>query len=276
MHKVKITAHMVVKNEDRFIYYAINSILPFIDRLLICDTGSFDQTIPVIRSIRDDKILFDSKNIQKSADITKVRQEQLDNTSTDWIWIVDGDEIYPASVAKEILKIAEIGKDLEGIVVGRYDLLGDIYHYQSESVGTYNAFGRQGHYALRLINRKNIPGLHTGGDYPYEGYYDDKNIEIIHHNRDKFLFTRGRLWHAMYLTRSTSGSILPNTLHRNKYKIESGNKLAQDIEFPQIFFGPKPNMVPGVTEKRSVFYELSASIITPIKMAKRKIQQVLV
>lgn len=267
-----LTVHMIVKNDDRFVWYAIMSVIDFADKLLITDTGSEDSTANIISSIKSDKISFTKRKIRDVEELAALRDEHIRETKSDWFWIVDGDEIYPRSVCSEIQTIIkDEGKNLEGIVVGRYDLLGDIYHYQEESVGSYNLFGRNGHIVLRLINKKNIPGLHIEGTYPYEGYYDKNNAEIIHHSPEKFRFTRSRILHAMYLKRSTSGANLRSTFHRKKWKIEFGNTMPADYEYPQhIFFG-RPAGVPDITGKRSRAYSAAAAFLTPIKKMKRKI-----
>ncbi|TAL82003.1 MAG: glycosyltransferase, partial [Bacteroidetes bacterium] len=220
--------HMVVKNEDRFIWYCLSSILPFVDSISIIDTGSTDKTADIISSFSSKKIHFSSIPIHDPAELSKVRQYQLEQTAADWIWIVDGDEVYPKLLGDEISDIIQRrGTDLEGILIGRYDLMGDIYHYQDESVGTYNNFGRKGHFALRLLNKKIIKGLHIQGIYPYEGYYDGNNNEVLNREKQKYYFTNGRLYHAMYLQRSTLGTNLFDTFHRMKGKIELGKKFPQ-------------------------------------------------
>lgn len=267
-----LTAHMIVKNEDIFIWYAVNSVLPYVDKMIIFDTGSTDKTVDIIKSIKSHKICFKQFNIKNAEDITILRQKQLEVTQSDWFWIVDGDEIYPDCLCKEIMNtINSKGNRLEGIAVKRYDLLGDIYHYQSEKVGTYNLFGRKGHLAIRLLNKKNLPGLHIKGIYPYEGYYDSKGIEVIYHAPEKFLITKDRLFHAMYLQRSILGNNLSGTFHRRKYKIELGNKFENERVLPEVFNTVRPSFVPDVTVRRDFLYELIASIITPVKMIKRKI-----
>ena len=40
MSDILLTVHMVVKNEDRFIWYALNSVLPYVDKVIIFYTGS--------------------------------------------------------------------------------------------------------------------------------------------------------------------------------------------------------------------------------------------
>src|SRR3989338_11537142 len=136
MSKGDITAQMVVKNEDIYIWYSITSILPYIDRLLITDTGSTDKTLQIISSIRSEKIEIEQIKSDNKIDIGSIRQQQLTKTRTDWIWIIDGDEIYPGSLGEEIKGIIKSkGSALEGIVVGRYDLLGEVYNYPPDEAG---------------------------------------------------------------------------------------------------------------------------------------------
>ena len=261
----QITAHMVVKNEDQWIWYAISSVLPYVDKFLIVDTGSSDHTVKIIKSFTDKKIQFTQTKIAVSADMTSVRQKQIDQTKTPWIWIVDGDEVYPEGTAEEIVKAAKSNK-FEGIVVRRFDLLGDIYHRQLESVGEYNLFGHRGHLVTRLVNKNKIKGLHLVGDYPLEGFYDAAGISTREHSPASWYITSSALYHAMYLKRSSLGSNLP-MFNRTKYKIETGSLI--DHKPPEVMYKKHPSYVPSHLMSRSLTYELAAGLITPIKKLKR-------
>lgn len=263
-----ITAHMVVKNDDRFVWYAISSVIPYVDKFIIYDTGSSDNTVPIIQSFNNKKIIFAQKgevNVKKMVDL---RNEQIKKSETDWIWLVDGDEIYPDKVAKSISKIISKQQNYLGVIVHRYDLLGDIYHCQNEKVGVYNQFGKIGHYVLRLINKNKIEGLQVKGEYPNE-YYANKNGQSIKMlGRDKFAFVEERIFHAMYLQRSTETNP-QNILNRKKLKIESGIPIPKN-ELAEVFLKRRPAIVPDVTGKISTGYKLLADIVTPIKKLKRK------
>jgi glycosyltransferase involved in cell wall biosynthesis len=52
-----ITVHMVVKNEDQWIWYSIQSVLQYVDKILITDTGSTDHTVEIIKSIKSPKLI---------------------------------------------------------------------------------------------------------------------------------------------------------------------------------------------------------------------------
>jgi len=262
-----ITAHMMVKNEDQWVWYAIQSVLPYVDRFLICDTGSTDNTCSIIQTIKSKKISFSQISAATPADMVAVRNQQLNDTKTDWLWMVDGDEIYPKDTAQEIVN--HLQSNLAGIVVRRHDCLGDIFHYQSnESVGAYTLAGRTGHYNLRLINCR-LKGLHLSGSYPNEGFCDGEHHPLVEYPADRFYVTDNPYIHTTYLSRSSLGGNLGNTLYRQKYKYEIGaltpSKLLQDMMALQ-----PPKNIPRPLH-RGFWYTLIAGIVTPIKILKRKV-----
>lgn len=261
-----ISAHMIVKNEDRWVWFAIQSVLPYVDEFLITDTGSTDQTLDILKSINSPKIKLSFIKAETPSVITKIRNDQLKASAYPWVWIVDADEIYPNSLAQECVDATK-DNNLEGLLVRRFDLLGDIYHRQSETVGTYNLFGQSGHLLIRLINVGILKNITYKGDYPNEGFFNGSDKSILEHDKNLWHTTTSSLYHAMYLKRSTLGGNLP-MFNRSKYKIESGTKIT--TPYPEVFDMPRPSTVPNPLKRRSLIYEIMASIITPIKNLKRK------
>lgn len=260
-----ITIHMVVKNEDIWVWYALQSVLPYADQILLIDTGSSDHTVELIKSINSPKIKFNQVKVGSAADMTAARARQLNETKTDWLWIVDGDEIYTDTGAKEIVEA--VGRGGNGIAVRRYDLLGDIYHRQVDTVGQYNLLGIRGHLVTRLIRRSAFPGLKLDRPYPLEAYIDQSGRVIHSYDQKSWYVTKAHLYHAMYLKRSSLGGNLP-ILNRGKYRIESGIMIHDEI--PSVFSLPRPYFLPHPLVQRSREYELAASIITPVKSFKRR------
>lgn len=265
MVKSNITVHMMVKNEDQWVRYSLLSILPYVDTILVTDTGSSDHTVEAIKSLNSPKIKLTTTRVDTALGVTRIREDQLKNTGTDWFWVVDGDEVYPDDTAQEVVSAINTGK-YEGITVRRYDLLGDIYHRQSESVGTYNMWGTSGHLVLRALNIKRLKGLSLKGDYPNEGYYDEQGIAIIDHRPDYHYITHNYLYHAMYLKRSSLGGNL-SMFNRSKYKIELG--IPVKTQPPTVFGIPKMPWENDPKSERSSLYTSLATLITPIKKVKR-------
>lgn len=258
MAMTSITAHMVVKNEDQYVGYAIKSILPYVDRFLIVDTGSSDKTIEIIQNIKSKKIQFEKMTVKSASEMTQVRQSQIDQTDGGWLWVIDGDEIYTDACAQEVIEATQ--KHFKAIAVRRYDLLGDFYHRQIETVGSYSLYGHKGHLVTRLINLDKVKGLKYVGDYPNEAMIDANELSTKDIPVQDIYVTSHYLFHAMYLQRSSNGSNLP-MINRSKYKIEKGISISEPI--PEVMRGAH-------IRRRSVGYELMSAIITPIKQLKRK------
>jgi hypothetical protein len=263
--KPSITAHMMVKNDDQWVWYAIQSVLPYVDQFLITDTGSTDKTIEYINTIASPKITFTQTGTHTPSEVLAVRQQQLQATKTDWLWMVDGDEFFPPKTCQEI--VDSLSPQLVGIVVRRYDCLGDVFHYQpNEQVGGYHMFGQTAHFSLRLVNC-HLQGLTLQGEYPNEGFYDQSGEPILTQPKDKFYITSNRFLHMTYLTRSSIGSNLKDTLHRQKYKVEWGKSTPLEYTAPLLQLHPPDSSL--IPQKRNLAYTMKAAILTPIKQLKR-------
>lgn len=267
MPKPNLTVHMMVKNEDRFVRYSLLSVLPYASVILITDTGSTDHTIEAIKSINSPKIKLTKKPCHTPAEVTHARLLQLQSTPTDWFWVVDGDEIYPEATAKELVSAINSSR-YHGVSVRRYDLLGDLYHRQKESIGSYHLWGITGHLVLRALKRSAYPDLTLRGDYPNEGYYT-RSGAVIDDNPAHHYVTNNYLYHAMYLRRSSLGSNL-SMFNRGKYKVETGLQLTTPV--PEVFHNYPPLSWEGdPLRPRTLSYNLVATVLTPLKNLKRRL-----
>ena len=51
MAKQTIWANTIVHNEENFIWFAIMSVIDWVDKMLVWDTGSTDKTVEIIEEI---------------------------------------------------------------------------------------------------------------------------------------------------------------------------------------------------------------------------------
>ena len=244
-----IVAHTLVKNEERFVWFAINSVIDCVDEMRVWDNGSSDSTVKIIKSIKNSKITFkDASGVRPEV----ARQRMLDETKSDWIFILDGDEIwYEPSI--EYL-ISNIQSNIDCVVVPNYMLIGDIFHYQEEKAGRYKIAGRVGHYNIRAV--KNSPGLHLEGVYPNEAFVTKEGVKVQNLPEEKILFLDKPYLHASFLK-------------KNKYEI--GEEFAPDFYYPEVFFKDRPDFVPSPWRPMAVRYKLKAFFETPLKKIKRRI-----
>lgn len=264
---MKIWANCIVHNEENFIWFAIMSVIDYVDKILIYDTGSNDNTIEIIKELKglhNDKIIFKKVGKVDDREFTKMRQAMLEESNCDWLLILDGDEIWwEDSIEKLVKEINLRGRKIDGVVVPFVVPVGDIYHFQKESAGQYKLLGRKGHLSLRAINKK-IPRLHLGGTYGVEGYLDENNIPIQNRNQDRLKFINAPFLHTTHLGRSLRDD-------HHKFKYESGIKVSADFSFPEVFYRDKPKIVRSPFIKRSKFYEIIAFFTSPYLNIKRRI-----
>ncbi len=261
---MKIWVNTIVHNEENFIWFAIMSVVDFVNKVLIYDTGSTDKTVEIIKEIqkiKKDKIIFREFGPVDKYEFTQVRQKMLDESECDWILIVDGDEVWSNESMKKLThKINSDGKNLDGIVVPYFVNIGDIYHLQEKEAGQYKLLGKKGHFSLRALNKK-IPGLHVGLPYGKEGYYDENNKPI--YERINVIYLDSPYFHLTHLKRSSKKS--------DKFKYELGNKVEKDFKFPEVFKMKTPDIVPSPWKKRSRLFYLFALPLTPLRKIKRRI-----
>src|SRR3989344_7514017 len=200
-----ITAHCLVKNEARFVWFAVMSVIEHVDKILLCDTGSTDETVDIIKEIikadNGKKVDFRVVGEVDPEGFTKVRQQMLDATKTDWFIVVDGDEIWwQDSIRNLVSVIQKKGDRIESIVVPTINLIGDVFHFQDPQAGQYELAGRKGHLALRGVNRL-IPGLKSERPHGKWGWTDGDGRMIQDRDKGKILFVDAPYLHATHLPR---------------------------------------------------------------------------
>lgn len=263
---MKIFANTIVSNEENFIWFAIMSVVDYVDKVLVWDAGSSDKTVEIInqiKKIKGEKISFKEIGNLDKYQFTEARQKMLEESDCDWILIVDGDEIWwEKSIQELVEEIKRKKDDIAGIVVPVTVSIGDIYHFQEETAGKYELLGRKGHFNLRAINKK-IAGLHLDLPHPLEGYFD-ANKKLIQERNDS-IFLNAPYLHVTHLKRSSS----PNKI--NKFKYEVGNIFSKGKSLPEVLYKSFPDIIPSPwVEMKGVSF-FKARLLTPLRRIKRRL-----
>jgi glycosyltransferase involved in cell wall biosynthesis len=267
---MKIWAHTLVKNEARWLWYSASSVIDHVDKLLLWDTGSSDESLEIEKELLrkyPDKIILKNRKQETIEDFTKVRQEMLDETTSDWFLMVDGDEIwYENSIKKVICSIKKGVNGFESIVVPTINLVGDIFHYQEKTAGKYKFGNLEGHYNLRAIKRS-VPGLHSQGVHGVWGWADDEGKMI--QDRDSYKYIDAPYLHATNLHRSFSD--LSVIKRKNKFRFEIGESFPKDFYYPEALFSSRPNNIPSPWTTMPKTFKIRAFFETPLRKIKRRI-----
>lgn len=261
----KITAHVLIKNEENFIWFAIMSVIDYVDKILIFDTGSKDNTLEIIKTIESPKIVLEEKG---SVDLNRyitLRQELVDKTDTDWFLQLDGDEVWPKDSIESLVKMIQEAQDNIVAIVNRTrNCVGDIYHYLPEGTGEYELLGRRGHLNIRAL--KKTTDLKVELAPPFNAYTETYiNSEVPIPKQDSnLLFLDKYLWHLTHLKRSRFDD-------HGKRKWELGSAVAQDIKFPEVFSLKRPGIVSDPRIKMSNTDFFKSWVQTPLRRLKRRI-----
>jgi len=86
---IKISACMMVKNEEDQLERCLNSIQNVVDEIIIVDTGSTDNTVQIAKRYTD-KIFFHDWE----ENFSKHRNQSINYATGDWTLIIDADEEF--------------------------------------------------------------------------------------------------------------------------------------------------------------------------------------
>lgn len=272
---MKIWAHTLFKNEERWLWFSVTSIISHVDKLLLWDTGSTDKSWKIAEQL---KAKYKNKiDIRQYGEVTtetfpKARQAMLDETTADWFIVVDGDEVWwESSIRKVIHSItsttSKTGDKTECLIVPTLNLVGDVYHKLPEEAGRYQFGDRIGNYNLRAV-RRDIKGLHSEGVHGIWGWADIKNNQI--QNRNTYKLIDSPYLHMTFLPRGQNkADDIEVPKRAKKLKYEMGQKLPTDFYYPESLFIEKPDFILSPWNTMTNEYKFKALIQTPFKKVKR-------
>lgn len=109
-----LTLSMIVKNEEPNIQTCLESVAPYIDYYVICDTGSTDKTKEVIKNFFDSKGIPGEIHDHEWEDFGTNRSKALKlcHGKTQWALMIDADDYITGK-----LPVDKFDKNLDGYVV---------------------------------------------------------------------------------------------------------------------------------------------------------------
>jgi glycosyltransferase involved in cell wall biosynthesis len=116
---IKLSACMIVKNEEDQIRRCLESIKNVIDEIIIVDTGSIDKTVEISREYTDKIYFHEWEN-----DFSKHRNQSISYATGDWILIIDADEELVTNREKsEIIEtFSNIPGNINAVIITMEDI----------------------------------------------------------------------------------------------------------------------------------------------------------
>lgn len=184
--KNKLTSHTIVKDGEIFIEAVLKSLLGKVKEMKIVDTGSTDKTVDIINNFIDRydkaKINFERVGPFKGdwktgvPELTKLRNQMLEETKTQWAVIIDDDEIWTPELWEELYELLKIiPKYAMAVTIPFYDFV-DTEHIVADPIQSP---------ANRIVRAKKVE---YRGDWPSEAWYCKKETEWLNKFIDKRVF----------------------------------------------------------------------------------------
>ena len=162
---VKICLNMIVKNESHIIKSTLEMLSKYIDYWIICDTGSTDNTIQIIKDYFIEKGIDGELYQDEWEDFGTNRTKALKRAynKCDYIWVFDADDL------------------IVGDIIFPEIMDGDQY---------YIKFGKEFTYVRGQIFKSNLKWVYRGVLHEFPECKDKKNIVVKHLGGDYYVESR--------------------------------------------------------------------------------------
>lgn len=180
-------SNTLVKNGMPFIDLVLRQVIPYMNHCFVTiSKKSIDGTKEAILALQEqypDKIIVNYEDVEKPADLTHIRQAQIDASTDDWILFLDDDDYWPIESIEEIIQIIDnMPKSIDALAVNPYQLIDQDYYDDS--------------WRNRWFTKwfKNQEGLHYRKPWPRDLIYLDDH-ELYWRKNSKVLRVRPKYFH---------------------------------------------------------------------------------
>jgi glycosyltransferase involved in cell wall biosynthesis len=174
----KLSLAMIVKNEARCLARCLGSIKKIADEIIIVDTGSTDRTVAIAGGFNAKIFHFDWCD-----DFSAARNFALEQTTGDWILVLDGDETVSEPLAAAIKQFVSGAPQ-----IGRLKIVSDFRrHGQTLRSQTFvsRLFPRGAHFEGKIHEQivSPLPRVNLAGELAHDGYLEtqksDRNVKLL-------------------------------------------------------------------------------------------------
>ncbi|MBE6105138.1 glycosyltransferase [Anaerovibrio lipolyticus] len=206
---IKISACVIVKNEERNIGGWLENVRAFADEIIINDTGSEDGTKNIITKFSEENPDLDMVLVESvwQDDFAFAKNQCIDEATGDWIVFTDADELFvEPEFVKGYLYNLRNDKEVQALFVPMANI-------EASDGSVINYFN-----ALRIFRR--LEGIHYEGRIHESLALAGRETEMVTHLADKSLL----IHHTGY-----SRDISPQKAQRNLRLMELDIAAGQDI-----------------------------------------------
>ena len=173
---MKISACLIVKNEEKYLDRCLQSIYKYVDEIIITDTGSTDKTIEIAKKYTDKIYFFEWIN-----NFSAARNFCQSQANGDYIFWIDADEYFSRETCKNLISFINNNSTIDTFDIHRINIWENLI--------------TPSEYTQRVIrnNWKFKWVFHIHEILECRHKYTDKKIDWIsmYHNFDR----KDKLWH---------------------------------------------------------------------------------
>ncbi len=174
-----ISVCMMVKDEEKNLPRALESVKDWVDEIIVVDTGSTDSTIEIAESYGAKIYHHPWEN-----DFSKHRNQSISYATSDWLLILDADEELDPKTAPQLRQITSAPEEVCGFL---FELYNDVTAGGQTMVLHPRLFrNRVGfHYQGKVHNRPTVLGdiARTNIRLIHYGYNETPEVMEAKHNR---------------------------------------------------------------------------------------------
>jgi glycosyltransferase involved in cell wall biosynthesis len=175
---LKLSLALIAKNEARCLARCLRSVQPILDEIVVVDTGSTDQTVAIARG-------FDARisRFTWTEDFAAARNFALEQTTGDWILVLDADEHASEALQLEMREFIRSRRDIGRLkIVSDFRRNGQAFRSQSFVSRLFPRGARfEGRIHEQLVSP--LPRLNLKAELWHDGYLktskSERNVKLL-------------------------------------------------------------------------------------------------
>lgn len=115
----RISGVVIALNEAHQLHYALSTLMPWCDEVIVVDQHSEDDTARIAEELG--AVVYQHERTGGIAD--PARRFAVSKATGDWVFILDADEMIPPSLATHLRELVEPDPDIDVVLVPRANLI---------------------------------------------------------------------------------------------------------------------------------------------------------
>lgn len=175
-HTPTLTVCYIVKNEADCLAKTLANIKPHVDEIIVLDTGSTDSTKEIAKNAG--ALVHE---VKWQDDFSWARNESMKHATSEWILILDADEILGESDWQGVRHLISKRQALMYYLVQTtYSNIATVLHWQPNQLNVPEAAGYSGYFESPLVRLfRNTPQIEFRGAVHEHAHHKDPRVQAV-------------------------------------------------------------------------------------------------